>query len=173
MNQPTKSEVCRIIILPSLASSESTWAKGMPLEGEKMPDESCRNCGTALQIESICSECRQAIQQICPECGYATLERIHSDCTRGLEIMTVEESQRQVHAVRSGWKVCPKMVSSNPLFSCWKVTHVIDQNWYAKLVKQQQITAEQQHHIWTKRINVELYLIELDVIRKIWHLLYR
>ena len=60
------------------------------------------------------------------------------------------------------------------LFSCWKVTHVIDQNRYAKLVKQQQITAEQQqHHIWTKRINLELYLIELDVIRKIWHLLYR
>ena len=66
-----------------------------------MPDESCRNCGTELQAESTCSECRQPIQQICPECGYATLERIHFDCTLGLEMVSVRKSQGQTNMVKS------------------------------------------------------------------------
>ncbi len=61
-----------------------------------MPDESCRNCGTGLQMESKCSQCDQPIQQICPECGYATLERIHFDCTYGLEIMITSKLQKQL-----------------------------------------------------------------------------
>lgn len=52
-----------------------------------MPDTLCRNCGTELEEQSMCSECKQAIQQICPKCNYATLEQIHSDCTLGFEIM--------------------------------------------------------------------------------------
>ena len=66
-----------------------------------MPDESCRNCGTKLQVESTCSECRQPIQQVCPECGYAILERIHFDCTMGLEVMSTAKPQGQTHMVRS------------------------------------------------------------------------
>ena len=53
-----------------------------------MPDTLCRNCGTELKEISKCSECRQAIQQICPNCEYATLEQIHTDCTLGFEIVT-------------------------------------------------------------------------------------
>lgn len=66
-----------------------------------MPDESCRNCGTELRVESTCSECRQAIQQICPECGYATLERIHLDCTLGLEMVHESEQQHQTKRVET------------------------------------------------------------------------
>ncbi len=60
-----------------------------------MPDESCRNCGTDLQVESKCSQCNEPIQQICPECKYATLERIHFDCTLGLEIISKYETPKQ------------------------------------------------------------------------------
>ena len=66
-----------------------------------MPDESCRNCGAELETESKCSECNQAIQQICPECNYATLERIHFDCTRGLEMISVKKTKNQTHRVKS------------------------------------------------------------------------
>ena len=68
-----------------------------------MPDESCRNCGTGLKIQSTCSECREPIQQICPKCRYATLERIHFDCTMGLETICVGESHGQTPMVTSGW----------------------------------------------------------------------
>lgn len=64
-----------------------------------MPDESCRNCGTELEVETSCSECNQAIQQICPECGYATLERIHFNCTSGLEMVNNNILQQQVKRV--------------------------------------------------------------------------
>ena len=66
-----------------------------------MPDESCRNCGTELQVESTCSECNQAIQQVCPACGYATLERIHFDCTFGLEMVNESEQKLQKQKVEA------------------------------------------------------------------------
>lgn len=63
-----------------------------------MPDTLCRNCGTELQEQSKCSECKQAIQQVCPRCGYATIEQVHSDCTLGLEMIIppTKHSQQQL-----------------------------------------------------------------------------
>lgn len=66
-----------------------------------MPDESCRNCGAELEIETTCSECNQAIQQICPKCNYKTLERIHFDCTYGLEMSTHAETMQHPSEVIS------------------------------------------------------------------------
>lgn len=71
-----------------------------------MPDTLCRNCGTELQVESKCTQCEQAIQQICPQCRYTTFEQIHLDCTYGLEKFyhanNIEETS---HEVRE--KLCP------------------------------------------------------------------
>ncbi len=61
-----------------------------------MPDESCRNCGVELHVQSTCSTCREPIQQICPECRYVTLERIHTRCTSGLERMSMLEPPVQI-----------------------------------------------------------------------------
>jgi predicted amidophosphoribosyltransferase len=66
-----------------------------------MPDESCRNCGAELHVQSTCSECHEPIQQICPECTYAPLERIHSDCTLGLEVISTSSSPGQTHQMRA------------------------------------------------------------------------
>lgn len=65
-----------------------------------MPDTLCRNCGTELQIQSKCTQCTQPIQQICPQCRYATLEQIHDDCIYGLEkfyhVNNIEETSHEV-----------------------------------------------------------------------------
>lgn len=61
-----------------------------------MPDESCRNCGKSLQIQNKCSTCREPIQQICSECRYATLERIHTRCASGFEMMSTIEPPVQI-----------------------------------------------------------------------------
>ncbi|RDJ31300.1 MAG: hypothetical protein DWQ18_03160 [Crenarchaeota archaeon] len=61
-----------------------------------MPDELCRNCGNELQVESWCSECRQPIQQLCGNCNYATLERIHADCALGFEQFSKDITQGHV-----------------------------------------------------------------------------
>jgi len=66
-----------------------------------MPDTLCRNCGTELEIQSKCSECRQPIQQICPKCNYATLEQIHFDCTLGFEIMTSSAKYTQTTSAKT------------------------------------------------------------------------
>lgn len=66
-----------------------------------MPDTLCRNCGTELEEQSKCSECRQPIQQICPKCNYATLEQIHSDCTLGFEIMATSAKYQQTTNVKT------------------------------------------------------------------------
>lgn len=70
-------------------TKSKTWGL---TEVKKMPDTLCRNCGTELHEQSKCSECRQAIQQLCPKCGYATLEQIHTDCTLGLEMVTTNKA---------------------------------------------------------------------------------
>lgn len=66
-----------------------------------MPDTLCRNCGTELQVQSKCSQCTQPIQQICPQCHYATLEQIHADCISGLEIFNQAPGHKETcHKVR-------------------------------------------------------------------------
>lgn len=45
-----------------------------------MPDESCRMCGGELISHSLCSGCREVIQQICKMCGSRTFDRIHDRC---------------------------------------------------------------------------------------------
>ena len=52
-----------------------------------MYDKLCRNCGIELTIQSSCSQCLLAICQICRNCGYATFEQIHNDCTIGFEVI--------------------------------------------------------------------------------------
>ncbi|MFB5610635.1 MAG: hypothetical protein ACE5R3_00495 [Nitrosopumilaceae archaeon] len=61
-----------------------------------MPDTLCRNCGKELEVESKCSQCRQAIQQKCPNCGYATFEQVHLDCTLGLEMIREKVQNKQI-----------------------------------------------------------------------------
>jgi len=45
-----------------------------------MPDESCRMCGGELISHSLCSGCREVIQQICKMCGSRTFDRVHDRC---------------------------------------------------------------------------------------------
>ncbi|MBS3926759.1 MAG: hypothetical protein KGZ34_08750 [Nitrosarchaeum sp.] len=56
-----------------------------------MPEELCRNCGMSLQIQNKCSTCKEPIQQICSECRYTTLERIHSRYSSRFEMMSTIE----------------------------------------------------------------------------------
>jgi len=69
-----------------------------------MPDTICRNCGTDLQVESKCTQCEKAIQQICPQCHYATFEQIHFDCTYGLEKSVMSNRIKETcHEVRENY----------------------------------------------------------------------
>ena len=69
-----------------------------------MPDTLCRNCGTELQIQSKCTQCTQPIQQICPQCHYATLEQIHADCIYGLEkFCQAHNIEETCHEVRENY----------------------------------------------------------------------
>ena len=42
--------------------------------------DSCRKCGTELEINKKCDMCRDAIQFFCHNCGNITDEQIHSIC---------------------------------------------------------------------------------------------
>ena len=42
--------------------------------------DSCRKCGTELEVEKKCDVCRDAIQFFCHHCGHVTDEQIHSVC---------------------------------------------------------------------------------------------
>ncbi|MEC4848097.1 MAG: hypothetical protein RI100_02825 [Nitrosarchaeum sp.] len=64
-----------------------------------MPDESCRNCRMNLRVQNKCSTCMEPIQQICSECRYATLERIHTRCASGLEMISTVEPPVQIFPV--------------------------------------------------------------------------
>lgn len=66
-----------------------------------MPDTLCRNCGTELKEQSRCSECRKAIQQVCPNCKYATLEQIHTNCVSGFEMVHELASGDQTTMVKT------------------------------------------------------------------------
>ena len=46
----------------------------------KMPDESCRNCGGQLKKCTICAECRGTVSLVCVQCGTRTNEKIHALC---------------------------------------------------------------------------------------------
>jgi hypothetical protein len=46
----------------------------------KMPDTICRRCGEEIASQSKYPECRQTIQEICPKCKYAPLEKFHLNC---------------------------------------------------------------------------------------------
>jgi RecJ-like exonuclease len=46
----------------------------------KMPDESCRNCGGQLKKCTICAECRGTVSLVCIQCGTRTKEQIHALC---------------------------------------------------------------------------------------------
>ncbi|MDX1533921.1 MAG: hypothetical protein R3230_06935 [Nitrosopumilaceae archaeon] len=66
-----------------------------------MPDTLCRNCGSELQEISKCSECKQAIQQECPNCKYATLEQVHTDCIYGFEMIQSTQKHGETTMVRT------------------------------------------------------------------------
>ena len=42
--------------------------------------DSCRKCGTELEVEKKCDVCRDAIQFFCHNCGNIVDEQIHSIC---------------------------------------------------------------------------------------------
>ena len=42
--------------------------------------DSCRKCGTELEVEKKCDICRDAIQFFCHSCGNIADEQIHSIC---------------------------------------------------------------------------------------------
>lgn len=60
-----------------------------------MPDELCRNCGMSLQVQNKYSTCREPIQQICSECRYTTLERVHNRCLSRFKMMSTIELPAQ------------------------------------------------------------------------------
>jgi len=45
-----------------------------------MPDESCRKCGTELQIRKNCDNCSSPVLFFCPKCMYVPDKQIHVDC---------------------------------------------------------------------------------------------
>jgi len=49
---------------------------------EKMPDESCRNCGFEIKSWSKCQYCLETIQQICTKCKIITPIKFHFNCNR-------------------------------------------------------------------------------------------
>ena len=51
---------------------------------EKMPDESCRNCGGTLIELKKCHECRQIYCWVCNDCSQKTNEQFHFDCMNNL-----------------------------------------------------------------------------------------
>lgn len=61
-----------------------------------MPDELCKNCGINPQVQNVCLTYKEPIQQICSECSYVTLERIHSRCSSGFEMMPMIEPPVQI-----------------------------------------------------------------------------
>jgi len=42
--------------------------------------DSCRKCGTLLEINKKCYVCREPNQFFCHNCGNVTEEQIHSQC---------------------------------------------------------------------------------------------
>jgi len=64
-----------------------------------MPDESYKNYGVSPQVQNKCFIYKEPIQQICSECSYATLERIHSRCSSGFEIMSRIEPPIQIFPI--------------------------------------------------------------------------
>ena len=45
-----------------------------------MKIESCRTCGTELEVKKKCDICSQANQFFCNNCGYEGEEQIHFQC---------------------------------------------------------------------------------------------
>ena len=45
-----------------------------------MKEESCRHCGTSLEVKSKCEFCEQVDQFFCHNCGYTTEKQIHASC---------------------------------------------------------------------------------------------
>lgn len=45
-----------------------------------MKIESCRACGTELEVKKKCDICSQANQFFCHNCGYEGEEQIHFQC---------------------------------------------------------------------------------------------
>ena len=45
-----------------------------------MKQDSCRTCGTELEVKKTCNVCFQANQFFCHNCGYESEEQIHSQC---------------------------------------------------------------------------------------------
>ncbi len=45
-----------------------------------MKIDSCRKCGTELEVEKKCKVCNDEIQFFCHKCGNVTDEQIHSVC---------------------------------------------------------------------------------------------
>ena len=42
--------------------------------------DSCRKCGTELEVQKKCDVCRDTIQFFCRNCGNTADEQIHSVC---------------------------------------------------------------------------------------------
>ena len=46
-----------------------------------MKQDSCRHCGTGLEVKKTCNVCTQANQFFCHNCGYESEEQTHFQCT--------------------------------------------------------------------------------------------
>jgi len=42
--------------------------------------DSCRKCGKTLEVNKKCNICNNANAFFCHNCGYVTIEQIHSQC---------------------------------------------------------------------------------------------
>ncbi|MDH3677881.1 MAG: hypothetical protein OEQ12_06220 [Nitrosopumilus sp.] len=45
-----------------------------------MKTDSCRKCGTKLEVNKTCQICKEANQFFCHSCGNTTEEQIHFQC---------------------------------------------------------------------------------------------
>lgn len=45
-----------------------------------MRTDSCRRCGKTLEVNKKCHVCNKATEFFCHNCGYITIEQIHSQC---------------------------------------------------------------------------------------------
>lgn len=53
-----------------------------------MPETICRKCGSDLQLgDSTCPLCELEETLVCPECGYTTDKKIHTDCLTAMSLV--------------------------------------------------------------------------------------
>lgn len=62
---------------------ETNWNENLNLRSENI----CQKCQNSMVDCSYCRECRQVVQQTCPNCGNKELKGLHEFCYCQLEVL--------------------------------------------------------------------------------------